>query len=128
MQNSSSSTPPSIKPKHKIAKSRIRRKRIDLNCGCSFYQHIDCVNHGFTHRGEHHCGTSREFRFYLGSTKSPLFHDTQSRGPNTHEHQDIPHPNTVQPQPKEGIASTQSIPQLPNLDDISSSFWDEILK
>nr|ALK03413.1 transactivator protein [Tomato severe leaf curl virus]ALK03463.1 transactivator protein [Tomato severe leaf curl virus] len=128
MQNSSPSTPPSIKPKHKIAKTRIRRKRIDLNCGCSFYQHIDCANHGFTHRGEHHCGSGREFRFYLGGTKSPLFHDNQCRGPNLHQHQDIPHPNTVQPQPQEGAESTQSVPQLPNLDDISSSFWDELLK
>ncbi|AFV48344.1 transcription activator [Blechum interveinal chlorosis virus] len=129
MQNSSSSTPPSIKPQHRIAKKRaIRRKRIDFNCGCSIYQHIDCINYGFTHRGEHHCTSGREFRFYLEGSKSPIFHDTQSRRPTIHNNQNILHPNSVQPQPEEGTESTQSLLQFPNLDDFDSSFWDGLFK
>nr|AFV52570.1 TrAP [Tomato leaf deformation virus]AFV52576.1 TrAP [Tomato leaf deformation virus] len=129
MQNSSSSTPPSIKPRHKIAKAKpIRRKRIDLDCGCSFFLHINCVNNGFTHRGEHHCASGREFRFYLGSTKSPVFQDTQRGGHTVHNDESIPHPNTIQPQPEEGASTTQSLLELPSLDDISSSFWDDIFK
>ncbi|QHB15492.1 AC2 [Papaya begomovirus 2] len=128
MQNSSSSTPPSIKPAHRIAKTRIRRRRIDLNCGCSIYQHIDCAHHGFTHRGEHHCVSGREFRFYLGNSKSPLFQAGECRRPTMDEHQNLPRTNPVQPQPQEGIGSTQSLPELPNLDDTDSSFWDDIFK
>ncbi|AQT01540.1 TRAP [Sida chlorotic mottle virus] len=127
MRNSSSSTPPSIKPQHKIAKKRaIRRKRIDLNCGCSIFLHINCANHGFTHRGEHHCVSGREFRFYLGGSKSPLFQDRPCGGSDIHNDKDIPHPDTVQPQRQEGAGSTQSLPELPSLDDLDSSFWDDI--
>ncbi|UMM45344.1 transcriptional activator protein [Galium leaf distortion virus] len=128
MQNSSSSTPPCIKPRHRAAKTRIRRRRIDLNCGCSFFQHIDCANHGFTHRGEHHCVSSREWRFYLGGAKSPLFQDNQCRGPPVHNNQSVQHPDTIQPQPSEVVESTQSVPELPNMDDVDSSFWDDIFK
>nr|UFT26557.1 transactivator protein [Bean leaf crumple virus] len=129
MQNSYSSTPPSIKTQHRITKRRaIRRRRIDLNCGCSIFLHINCADNGFTHRGEHHCASGREFRFYLGSSKSPLFQDEPRRGSNIHKDQDISHPNPVQPQPQEDAGSTQSIHELPSLDDISSSFWDDIFK
>ncbi|QCG75875.1 transcriptional activator protein [Tomato twisted leaf virus] len=129
MLNSSSSTPPSIKAQHRIAKKRaLRRRRIDLNCGCSIFMHINCSNNGFTHRGEHHCASGREFRFYLGGSKSPLFQDSTSRGSNSHVAQDLPHPDPVQPQPQEGVESSQSFPELPSLDDISSSFWDDIFK
>ncbi|ABC33732.1 TrAP transactivator protein [Euphorbia mosaic virus - A [Mexico:Yucatan:2004]] len=129
MLNSSSSTPPSIKPQHRIAKKRaIRRRRIDLNCGCSIFLHINCADNGFTHRGEHHCVSGREFRFYLGGSKSPLFQDNQSRGSSSYVGQSIPRPNPVQLQPQEGVESTPSLPELPSLDDISSSFWDELFK
>ncbi|ABM60794.1 AC2 [Boerhavia yellow spot virus] len=129
MQNSSSSTPPSIKPQHRIAKRRaIRRRRIDLNCGCTIFLSLSCANYGFTHRGEHHCSSGREFRFYLGGSKSPLFQDAENRGPPVHRHEDIPRPDPVQPQPEEGTASTQGLPEFPSLDDISSSFWDDLFK
>nr|QLB45385.1 transactivator protein [Tomato golden mottle virus] len=127
MQNSSSSTPPSIKPKHRIAKRKgIRRKRIDLDCGCSIYVHINCANNGFTHRGTHHCSSSREWRFYLGCSKSPIFQDIQRGGSHIHEHQDIPRADQVQPQREESFGSTQGIPKFPSLDDIPDGFWDDL--
>nr|QHA25087.1 transcriptional activator protein [Soybean blistering mosaic virus] len=129
MLNSSSSTPPSIKARHRAAKQRaVRRRRIDLNCGCSIYIHIDCRNHGFTHRGTHHCASSREWRLYLGDIKSPLFQDNQRGGSTIHQHQDIPPPDTVQPQHEERVGSPQGISEFPNLDDITDSFWDDIFK
>nr|QHB15524.1 AC2 [Begomovirus sp.] len=127
MQPSSSSTPPSIKPKHRIAKKRaVRRRRIDLHCGCSIYVHINCANHGFTHRGTHHCSSSQEWRFYLGGSKSPIFQDIPCRGPPVHSDQNLPRPHPVQPQPQEGAGSTQGLPELPDLDEIDSSFWDDV--
>ncbi|AFQ93638.1 transactivator protein [Dalechampia chlorotic mosaic virus] len=129
MRNSSSSKPPSIKAQHRASKRRaIRRRRLDLNCGCSIFLHINCIDHGFTHRGEHHCGSGREFRFYLGGSKSPLFQDHQSRGSYVHQEQSVPHPDQVQPQPEEGIGSSQSLLQLPSLDDFSDSFWADLFK
>nr|AIF79689.1 transcriptional regulator [Sida mosaic Bolivia virus 2] len=129
MRNSSSSTPPSIKPQHRAAKRRAtRRKRIDISCGCSIYVHIGCSNHGFTHRGTHHCASGREWRLYLGTNKSPVFQDIPCRGPNIYEDQNIPRADTVQPQPEESIASPQSLLQFPSLDDISSSFWEDLFK
>nr|AGH30020.1 transactivating protein [Tomato yellow vein streak virus] len=127
MLNSSSSTPPSIKPRHRAAKQKTtRRKRIDLNCGCSIYIHINCRNNGFTHRGTHHCASSREWRLYLGDYKSPLFQDNQRRGPILHNDQDIPCADTFQPQPAESAGSPQGISKFPSLDDIPESFWDDI--
>nr|QHA25111.1 transcriptional activator protein [Tomato dwarf leaf virus] len=129
MLNSSSSTPPSIKAQHRAAKRRAtRRRRIDLNCGCTIYVHIGCCNHGFTHRGIHHCASSSEWRLYLGDYKSPIFQDNRRGGPAIHNNQDIPHPDTVQPQPAESTGSPQGISQFPSLDDISDSFWDDIFK
>nr|UBR90448.1 transactivating protein [Cnidoscolus mosaic leaf deformation virus]UBR90625.1 transactivating protein [Cnidoscolus mosaic leaf deformation virus] len=129
MQNSSSSTPPSIKPRHRAAKKRaIRRRRIDLVCGCTIYQHIDCYGHGYTHRGTHHCTSGTEWRVYLGSSKSPLFQDHQRGGSNVHQHEGVPRPDQVQPQPEESIGSPQMLPQLPSLDDISDSFWEDLFK
>ncbi|AGI42767.1 TrAP [Vigna yellow mosaic virus] len=129
MLNSSSSTPPSIKAQHRIAKKKaVRRRRIDLNCGCSIFIHINCADNGFTHRGIHHCNSSREFRFYLGSSKSPLFQDIQDRGSNIHKDENLPHPNPVQLQHKESTESTQSFPEFPNLDDVSSSFRNDLFE
>nr|AMW86990.1 transcriptional activator [Sida golden yellow vein virus] len=124
MLNSSPSQPPSIKKAHKQAKRRaIRRRRIDLDCGCSIYLHIGCTGHGFTHRGTHHCTSGREWRLYLGDRKSPVFQDQQSRGTDVHQDQSISHPDQVQPQPEESVGSPQSLPELPSLDDIDDSFW-----
>nr|ATY73868.1 transactivator protein [Okra yellow mosaic Mexico virus] len=127
MRSSSPSHPPSIKIAHRQAKRRaIRRRRIDLECGCSIYLHIGCTGHGFTHRGTHHCTSEREWRLYLGDRKSPLFQDVPSRRPTIHEDQSIPHTATVQPQPEESVASPQSLPELPSLDDIDDSFWVDL--
>ncbi|AAM12372.1 transactivator protein Trap [Sida mottle virus] len=127
MLNSYSSTPPSIKPRHRAAKKRgTRRRRIDLECGCSIYVHISCSNNGFTHRGTHHCASSREWRLYLGDNKSPVFQDIPRRGPVVHDDQSVPRTDTVQPQPQESIGSPQGIPELPSLDDISDSFWNDL--
>nr|AGT59213.1 AC2 protein [Tomato yellow leaf curl virus] len=129
MQSSSPSTSHcsqvSIKVQHKIAKKKpIRRKRVDLDCGCSYYLHINCNNHGFTHRGTHHCSSSREWRFYMGDKQSPLFQDNRtqpeaiSNEPRHHFHSD-----KIQPQHQEDIGDSQMFSQLPNLDDITASDW-----
>nr|ALK03409.1 transactivator protein [Melon chlorotic leaf curl virus] len=131
MQSSSSSTAPSIKATHKIAKTRaIRRRRIDLNCGCSIFLHLNCQKNGngFTHLGRHHCVSGGEFRFYLASSKSPIFQDIQRGGSTVYEHENIPHSNPIQPQPAESTKSSQSIPELPSLDGIDSSFWNDLFK
>ncbi|AGD98619.1 transactivating protein [Sida yellow mosaic Alagoas virus] len=129
MLSSSPSQPLSIKIQHRASKKRAtRRRRIDCTCGCSIYVHINCSNHGFTHRGIHHCASGREWRLYMGDNKSPLFQDNKGRGSSLHQHQDLPHQHQIQPQPEESIGSPQSIPQFPGLDDISDSFWDDIFK
>nr|AAY33843.1 AC2 protein [Tomato mottle virus] len=124
MRSSSPSQPPSIKTAHRQAKKRaIRRRRVDLQCGCSIYFHLDCAGHGFTHRGTHHCTSGGEWRVYLGAKKSPLFQDTQGRGTTVYQNEGIPRTDTVQPQPEESVASPQSLPELPSLDDVDDSFW-----
>ncbi|QJW82788.1 TrAP [Macroptilium bright yellow interveinal virus] len=129
MQNSSSLTPPSIKIQHRAAKKRqraIRRRRIDLECGCSIYVHINCRGHGFTHRGTHHCSSSREWRVYLGDIKSPVFQDIPRRGSPIYNNESLSRPDKVQPQLAESVGSPQGLPELPSLDDIPDSFWDDI--
>nr|AXN77442.1 transcriptional activator protein [Tomato leaf curl Mahe virus] len=114
-----------IKVQHRIAKTRaIRRKRIDLGCGCSYYIHVNCANHGFTHRGTHYCSSSTEWRVYLGDTKSPLFQDNQTRQPGIqHEPRHHINPDTVQPQPKEGVGDSQVFSELQGLDELTPSDW-----
>nr|CAM91883.1 C2 protein [Tobacco leaf curl Zimbabwe virus] len=129
MQHSSPSTGHStqipIKVLHRKAKTKaIRRKRIDLDCGCSYYIHIGCRNHGFTHRGRHHCASSSEWRFYLGDNKSALFQNNQT--PHKTVLQELQHhtpSNTIQPQPQEDIGDSQMFSQLPGLDDLTASDW-----
>ncbi|ANY43207.1 transactivator protein [Verbena mottle virus] len=129
MRSSSPSTPPCIKKQHREAKKRsVRRRRIDLECGCSIYFHIGCTGHGFTHRGTHHCTSGGEWRVYLADRKSPLFQTVQSRGSTVHEHEDIQRTNTVQLQPEESVASPQGLPELPSLDDIDDSFWADLFE
>nr|AYW01266.1 Transcriptional Activator Protein [Cucurbit leaf crumple virus] len=95
---------------------------------CVLENHDIKADYGFSHRGTHHAVSGREFRFYLGRTKSPLFQDIPRRGSTIHNNEDIPHPDQIQPQPQESTKSSQSIPELPNLDDITSSFWDDLFK
>nr|QBY34652.1 transcriptional activator protein [Chilli leaf curl virus] len=114
-----------IKVQHRAAKRRaIRRKRVDLNCGCSYYVHIDCHNYGFTHRGTHHCSSGDEWRVYLGGSKSPVFQDNkapQQAIPDEQRHHNRPSP--VQPQPEERAGDSQMFHSLPNLDDLTASDW-----
>nr|QBM00966.1 transcription associated protein [Mesta yellow vein mosaic virus] len=113
-----------IKVQHREAKKRNRRRRVDLECGCSYYLSINCFNHGFTHRGTHHCSSSMEWRLYLGSTKSPLFQDPKPRGLSLLE-QDGHNNNQdpIQLQPSESSGSAQVFYDLPGLDDLTPSDW-----
>nr|ALO02844.1 AC2 [Soybean chlorotic blotch virus] len=125
----SHSTQVPIKVRHRQAKKRqIRRRRVDLRCGCSYFVSINCANHGFTHRGTHHCSSSREWRLYLGGPKSSALQSDRA----SHEYSGvaIQHnqaSSAVQPQPPESIRTPQV---LDNLDDINAidplyqSDWD----
>nr|AWQ13245.1 transcriptional activator protein [Tomato leaf curl Kerala virus] len=113
-----------IKVQHRLAKKGTRRRRVDLPCGCSYFIALACHNHGFTHRGTHHCSSSREWRVYLGDSKSPIIQDNRSPQPPIpdeprHHHR----PSTVQSQPEESVGDTQMFPSLPNLDDLTASDW-----
>ncbi|UWT60789.1 transcription activator protein [Papaya leaf curl distortion virus] len=118
----SHSTQVPIKVQHRLAKKGIRRKRVDLDCGCSYYVHINCRNHGFTHRGTHHCSSGDEWRLYLGGAKSPLFQDHGPQRPTVqpamgHNNR----PDTVQPQPEESVGTTSMLDGFQNLDDLTAS-------
>ncbi|QCG75880.1 transcriptional activator protein [Tomato chlorotic leaf distortion virus] len=132
MLSSSHSTPPCIKKRHRQAKKKqhkkraIRRRRLDWGCNCTAFVDINCRDHGFTHRGIHQCASSREWRLYLGDNKSPVFQDLPGRGLAIHQNEGVPPPDTVQPQPQESVASPQSLPEFPSLDDIPDSFWEDL--
>ncbi|CCE94325.1 transcription activator protein (TrAP) [Begomovirus manihotisburkinafasoense] len=129
MQSSSPSqnhsTPVPIKVSHRQFKTRaIRRRRVDLVCGCSYYLHINCSNHGFTHRGTHHCSSSNEWRVYLGNKQSPVFHN--NRAPTTPIPDEPGHhnrPSSIQSQPEEGVGDSQMFSNLQDLDDLTASDW-----
>nr|CUH74512.1 transcriptional activator protein [Tomato leaf curl New Delhi virus] len=106
-------------------KKGIRRRRVDLPCGCSYYISINCHDHGFTHRGVHHCASSGEWRVYLGGSKSPVFHNIETRQ-QTIPHQSRHHQdsNTIQPQPAESSGTSQVFSNFPNLDGLTPSDWD----
>ncbi|UWT60783.1 transcription activator protein [Papaya mottle leaf curl virus] len=132
MQSSSPSkahyTQVPIKVKHKRAKKGIRRRRVDLACGCSYFIAFACRDHGFTHRGTHHCSSSKEWRVYLGDSKTPFFHDNGAPEPSiSHERIPIHHQNAVRLQTEESSGSAQLLSSLPNLEDFTGSDW-EILK
>ncbi|AHA82275.1 AC2 [Tomato leaf curl New Delhi virus 4] len=119
------STQVPIKVQHKLAKKGTRRRRVDLPCGCSYFIALTCHDHGFTHRGVHHCGSYREWRIYLGNQKSPVFQNFETRQqalPNTARHnQDS---NTIQPQPAESPGTSQVFSNFQNLDGLTPSDWD----
>nr|BCX71361.1 transcriptional activator protein [Sri Lankan cassava mosaic virus] len=121
--SASRSTQVPIKIQHRAAKRKaIRRRRVDLNCGCSYYVHINCHNHGFTHRGTHHCSSGDEWRIYLGGSKSPLFQDHPARQPAVQQavgHNN--HPDTLQPQPEESVGTTSMLDGFQGLDDLTAS-------
>ncbi|BAB86389.1 C2 protein [Tobacco leaf curl Kochi virus] len=127
MQPSSPSTAHStqvpIKVRHRSEKRRQpRRRRIDINCGCSIYVALGCANHGFTHRGHHHCSSGMEWRVYLDSAKSPIFQNHEPR-PTTIQHgtRHNNYTNTIQPQPQESTGDTQVLPLFQDLDSLTSS-------
>nr|QBO66581.1 transcriptional activator protein [Papaya leaf curl virus] len=111
-----------IKVKHRLAKRGARRRRVDLPCGCSYFIASACHNHGFTHRGTHHCSSGNEWGVYLEGPKSPIFQDNRAppkaipNEPRHHHRSD-----TVQSQPQEGVEDTQMFPRLPNLHDLTTS-------
>nr|AHB73977.1 AC2 [Tomato leaf curl Karnataka virus] len=116
------STQVPIKVQHRLAKMGTRRRRVDLPCGCSYFIALACHDHGFTHRGTHHCSSSREWRVYLGDSKSPIFQDNRAPQPSMHdEPRHHPRPSTVQSQPEESGGDTQMVPSLPSLDDLPAS-------
>ncbi|QBP05517.1 transcriptional activator protein [Papaya severe leaf curl virus] len=113
-----------IKVQHRLAKKGIRRRSVDLHCGCSYFISLRCHNHGFTHRGTHHCSSGREWGVYLGNNKSPIFQDNRARQPaipNEGRHHN--RTDTIQSQPQERAEDTQLFPSLPNLDDLTTSDW-----
>nr|ALB25977.1 transcription activator [Okra enation leaf curl virus] len=113
-----------IKVQHREARELHRRKRVDLDGGCSYYLSINCFNHGFSHRGTHHCSSSKEWRLYLGGSKSPLFQDPQPRRPSIHdEHGHNKNQDPIQLQPSESSGSAQVFSDLPGLDDLTPSDW-----
>nr|ABG26104.1 TrAP protein [Sida leaf curl virus]WEM04221.1 AC2 protein [Sida leaf curl virus] len=112
-----------IKIEHqKVRKKYNRRKRVDLECGCTYFRSLNCHNHGFTHRGIHHCSSSDEWRIYLGYGKSPVFQDPRPPGqavpPQPRHHNG---PSEVQPQPEESLGDSQMFHNLPDLDSFTSS-------
>nr|UYS88268.1 transcription activator protein [Pedilanthus leaf curl virus] len=118
------STQVPIKVQHRLAKKGTRRRRVDLPWGCSYFIALACHDHGFTHRGTHHCSSSTEWRVYLGDSKSPLFQD--NRTPQQAIPQEPRHhhcPDTVQSQPEESVGDTQMFHSIPNLDDLTASDW-----
>nr|AHC06171.1 transcriptional activator protein [Tomato yellow leaf curl virus] len=120
--NSHSSTVP-VKVQHKIAKRKTtRRRRIDLDCGCSYYMNINCHKYGFTHRGKHHCSSSAEWRLYLDGSKSPLFQGSETQQQTLQQRVRLfGDSDTIQPQSQEGVGDSQVFLDLPNLDSFESS-------
>ncbi|AEI73655.1 TrAP [Bhendi yellow vein mosaic Maharashtra virus [India:Dhanbad:2008]] len=118
------STPVPVKVQHREAKRAHRRKRVDLECGCSYYLSINCHNHGFSHKRTHHCSSFNEMASLSGSSKSPLFQNPQPRQPSIHdEHGHHNNEDPIQLQPSESSGSAQVFSNLPNLDDLTPSDW-----
>nr|AFB81502.1 transcription activator protein [Cotton leaf curl Rajasthan virus] len=113
-----------IKVQHREAKRRNRRRRVDFECGCSYYLFINRHTHGFTHRGANPCSPSREPRIYLEGSKSPLFPNHQPRQPSFHEEWDNTHnqgPVSTQHSGNSGTAQVFLNPS--NLDDLKPPDW-----
>nr|AEP25615.1 transcription activator protein [Tobacco curly shoot virus] len=118
------STQVPIKVKHRLAKKGNRRRRVDLPCGCSYFIALACHDHGFTHRGTHHCSSSGEWRVYMGDSKSLLCQDNRAPEPSIcnegrHNHES----NTVQIQHEESSGSAQVSCSIRNVDDFTASDW-----
>nr|QEX51301.1 transcription activator [Okra enation leaf curl virus] len=111
-----------IKVRHPATKKPPRLEKAHLEWGCSYYLSINCHNHGFSHRGTHHCSSFNEWRLYLGGSKSPLFQDPQPRQPSIHdEHGHNNNQDPIQLQPSESSGSAQVFSDLRGLDDLTPS-------
>nr|AIE76343.1 transactivator protein [Chilli leaf curl virus] len=118
------STQVPIKVQHRLAKKGTRRRQGDPLCGSLFGREWRCFDNESTHRGTHHCSSSREFRVYLGDNKSPVFQDIRAPQPAIPEEPRHHHrADTVQSQPEESVGDTQMFSNLPNLDDLTASDW-----
>ncbi|API65469.1 TrAP [Vernonia crinkle virus] len=117
------SSPPNIKAQHREKKRRsIRRKKIDLPCGCAYLIHLNCRNHGFTHRGTHYCNSGNEWRVYLEPPQPSVLHHTGTPQTTVHNEQRRDTPaNQIQPQPAESSRSSQVFYQLEDLDWFTAS-------
>ncbi|QBP05524.1 transcriptional activator protein [Papaya leaf curl Lucknow virus 2] len=126
MQNSSPSqshcTQVPIKVQHRLAKQGTIRRSVDLEGGCSYYVPSACHNHGFTHRGTHHCSSGNEWGVYLEGPKSPIFQVLRPR-PKAIFHEPRHHhsPDPVQSQPQEGTEDTEVFFGLKNLHGFTTS-------
>ncbi|AEI91431.1 transcriptional regulator [West African Asystasia virus 1] len=113
------STPVPIKVSHRLAKKRRqRRKTINLRCGCAFLISESCTDYGFSHRGVHHCTSSKQWHIHLGDQESTT-HEGNTVRPNTIQ-QPVQHhtpADQIQPQPEASIGTTQMLHELPSLDD-----------
>nr|ALO02618.1 C2 [Cotton leaf curl Gezira virus] len=113
-----------IKVQHREAKKRaIRRRRIDIPCGCTVYVAFKCLDNGFTHRGTHHCASGREWRTYLDNQQSPVFQNHQGDSSNARESNNGRDADKIQLQPQEGIGDSQMFHELQGLDDLTPSDW-----
>ncbi|KAI8572007.1 hypothetical protein RHMOL_Rhmol01G0165300 [Rhododendron molle] len=115
-------SPPSQKPLHRA--SKIRRRRLDCQCGCTIYFKVECASYGFSHRGPHYCPSINYWRLLLGTfKKSPLVQSQQPHNNNiTPILSNMQSTNPVQPQPEESIGSSPMLSQFPGLDDIEDIF------
>ncbi|KAL6994243.1 hypothetical protein U1Q18_012350 [Sarracenia purpurea var. burkii] len=112
------SPPKNQKQLHQRAKKRsIRRRRIDLFCGCTIYVRINCANDGFTHRGDTHAIANAHWRVILGIEKPSLHQANRERYGQPVE-SSSPHDNNVQPQPPQRTQSPQGSIPFPDLDNI----------
>nr|AGZ91417.1 C2 protein [Tomato yellow leaf curl virus] len=114
-----------IKAKHSIAKKKIiRRRRVDLDCGCSYYLHLNCINHGFTHRGTHHCSSRAEWGFFMGDRKSPGFQKGGSRREAiSNESRRHFNADEIQSQHQARTGDSLMLSQHPSLDELTASDW-----
>nr|AHB82046.1 transcriptional activator protein [Jatropha mosaic Lucknow virus]AIR77181.1 transcriptional activator protein [Jatropha leaf curl virus] len=85
----------------------------------------NCANHGFTHRGTHHCSSFEQWRLYLDGPKSsvlptPQSHEQALQSGSGHH---TP-PNTIQSQSQTSTTDTQVLPELQSLDSFTDSDWD----
>nr|UFP62830.1 AC2 [African cassava mosaic virus] len=122
-QNHSTQVP--IKVHHRQSKKgAFRRRKVDLVCGCPYYLYINCPNHGFTHRGTHHCASSKKGRLHLGNKHPQIFFN--HKAPTTTFLDEPGHhkcPGSIQSQPEEGAGDSQMFSQLQDLDDLTASDW-----